>query len=41
MTLNNEYMDIKKLIDELKVIFEDQCKVKNLELITNVDNNIP
>lgn len=40
-TLDNEFMDIQKLIKELRIIFEDQCKVKNLELFTNVNESVP
>lgn len=40
-TLNYEYMDIKKLLDEVKLIFRDHIEVKNLKMLTEVESSIP
>lgn len=39
--MENEFVDIFKLIKELRVIFEDQCKVKNLNLETDLHESMP
>jgi signal transduction histidine kinase len=40
-TLQNEYFNVREFLNDVIVLFEEQCKFKGIELIKEVESLVP